>query len=109
MPIAHHWTAFYTDSRVYDSDHYTWPRLPSSGVLGVAMLMDPETEPPLKKRVAGGDWYWMENGLVRASDTIWDGYVDPPTEVPDDRLKRGEAIPDDEWDRVRERMREVYR
>ena len=109
MPGAHHWTAFYTDGRVYDSDHYTWAKLPPTGVLGVAMVMDPDTDPPRKKRVSGGDWYWMERGIVRASDTTWGGYVEPPAGVSLRELKRGAAVPDDEFQRVRGELREIYR
>ena len=100
------WRAWYTDGRTFDSGDLDWADLPATGVLGVAMLVDPVRG--YKKRVDGGDWYWLEDGRVRCSDTIWGGYVTTPA-VSRRLLKRGAAVPDDEFAAVQAAMREAYR
>ena len=101
------WTAYYTDGRTFSSDGHTWSELPATGMLGIAALLDP----PYKKRISGGDWYWRdpETGEFCCSDTTWDGYVEPPADVPIRLLKRGAAVPDGEWAAVQRAMKEAYR
>ena len=102
------WRAWYTDDRTFDSGDLDWADLPATGVLGVAMLVDASTDPPLKKRVDGGDWYWLEGDRVRCSETTWGGYVTPPA-VSRRLLKRGAAVSDAAFAAVQTEMRVAFR
>lgn len=97
------WRAYYTEARRFASAAYSWRELPSTGVLGVIVFL----EPPYREIVDGGDWYYLEGGVPTCTATHpeWGAWVDPPAVSPEER-KQGAAIGDDEWAAVREAMTE---
>lgn len=91
------WRAYYAPFTTYDSSKYEWTDLPDEGMVGVVVFK----EPPYRELVNGGDWFYLdEDGKPAASNTVWDGWVDPP-DVSDDELKRGKALPDNQWEALR--------
>lgn len=93
------WRAYYAGGVTFDSSETRVEELPD-GLLGVVEFL----EHPYRKIVDGGDWYWMEDGRWQATGSIWEGWVERPEGVPDERLKRGLGISDDGWSEARARM-----
>lgn len=89
------WRAHYPGGITYDSANTRPTELPD-GMLGAVEFL----APPYRKIIDGGDWYWHEDGRWHASDTVWDGWVEKPR--PD--AIRGKALPDDRWEKARQRM-----
>lgn len=101
------WRSWYSVLRrewvVYSSAEWELHELPREGCLGFVVYLDP----PYRYIVLGGDWYWLENGKFHASDTIWNGYVDPPGVACSSCLKRSGVLDDDVWAEVQREMMEA--
>lgn len=95
------WRAFYADGSEYTSRESTWRELPERGLVGVVVYLSH----PYRQILDGHDWMWMEDGAIKVRDTHpeWGRWAVRP-DVPDDMLKRGEAMDDDAWEDVRARM-----
>lgn len=101
------WRAWYTDGRTFSSADTDWTDLPDTGVLGVVVYLDP----PYRKLVSGGDWYYLDSDHVPATvptHTEWGRWTDPPA-VPEVECKRGAAVTDDRWTAVEQAMMEATR
>lgn len=59
------WRAYFSGGRTYDSVLHTWGELPRSEAL-VFVVYHPR---PYRTVVDGGDWYWLDGGMVRCSPT----------------------------------------
>lgn len=90
------WRAYYDPFSTHDSNEYKWSELPDERMVGVVVFR----ERPYRELVSGGDWYYLDRGAPAASDTTWNGWVDPP-DAPDKELKQGIGLPDDMWEAYR--------
>lgn len=97
------WKAFYTLDRVFSSENSNWADLPSAGIVGVVVYY----EKPYRDILTGGDWFYLEGECPDSTGTHdnFGDYVDPPS-VPEDELKKGVMIPDDDFQKIRSRMTE---
>jgi hypothetical protein len=95
--------AWYEDRRVYSSAETPWQDLPAEGMVGVVVYLS-ESVTPFRAVVIGGDWYYLEGGEVRASETMWDGYVEPPAVKCMACLKRSGRLSDEAWAEVQAEM-----
>lgn len=93
------WRAYYPGGFTYDSSDTRPEELPD-GILGIVEFLTP----PYRKIVDGGDWYWFDGERWQATGSKWEGTVERPEGVPDERLKRGLGISDDGWSKARARM-----
>jgi hypothetical protein len=93
------WRTYYADGTTVDSTEAA-PEQLDHGVVGVVEFL----EPPYRKIVCGGDWVWWDGEHWQETDSVWNGWVDPPQDVPEKYVKRGAGLPDDEWERLRLRM-----
>lgn len=72
-----------------------------TGVVGVVEFRDP----PYRKVWDGHDWIWREGGEFRVVDSHpEEGEWMPAPDVPEDQLKAGEQVPDEDWVAIREAM-----
>lgn len=73
--------------------------------MGVVVFLNP----PYRRIVDGGDWTWMSDGEIHVSGTTWGGFIDPPDLRCRSCVKRGAAMPDEEWRSVQAEMLEDRR
>lgn len=95
------WRTAYTNERWFNSNDTEWSNLPPKGVLGVVLYK----EPPYRKIVTGGDWYYWDDETITCTGSTWNGWVDAPKDADDP--KRGAAVPDSEWENVRSDLLEA--
>jgi hypothetical protein len=98
------WRVHYADGTTADSSETSHVDV-RDGVLGIVEFL----KPPYRRIVDGGDWFWLQGGTWRKSGTIWGGWVDRPDVKCRSCLKRGAALPDEEWVRAQARMFEDRR
>lgn len=95
------WRAWVADGRVFGSAEHPWGRVPS-GVVGVVEY----GEPPYRTVHHNHDWIWLdEDGFHRVPMHPALGFWSPaPHGVLAGALKRGENLPDGEWEAIQAAM-----
>lgn len=96
------WRAYYADGSRYESTDVDWRDLPAEGLVGVVVFHDP----PYRQIVDGGDWFYLDDDGTPATTATadqWGEWVDPP-DAPETEVKRGQALSDVAWERVRHEM-----
>lgn len=92
------WRAFYADETEYVSTETTYEELPREGMVGVVEY----EEDPYRKKVHGGDWYWMELGRWHLIPTgAWNTWQPRPV---DHAIRSTPRLPEDVYERIRLRM-----
>jgi hypothetical protein len=88
----------------HSSADFRWQELPSEGVVGVVVYLDP----PYRRILDGHDWIWMSEGEFDIVPTHpeWGKWADPPMGACRSCLKKGAPVLDDEWARVQAAMLE---
>lgn len=99
------WRAWYDDDGVYSSAHVAWADLPETGMVGVVVY----EEPPYRRIVDGGDWYWMEDGMIHCTETHgdWGLFVEPPKVACQACVKKSGDMSDDAFRAVQREMMEA--
>ena len=89
------WRAYYGDGSTVDSQQQEPDDL-ADGVAGIVEFL----EPPYRKIIDGGDWFWYDGDRWHASDTVWGGWVERPSR----NAVRGAGLDDEDWETIRQRM-----
>ena len=96
MWTAERWVAYYTDDRVYRSEDWPWQALPSTGVLVVVLI-----NPTGRTVLAGGDWYFKNDGKYGYVASVEWGQHEPPPDIPcQSCVKEGVGAEDDVFNAV---------
>lgn len=90
--------AWYTEGRLFRGVNYDdWVPLPKEGLLGVVVFRKTGKTP-----YDGADWTWFDGrewGFVPS--VSWDGTYEPKPALPcSSCIKRGDAVSDDEYEKV---------
>lgn len=100
----HIWKAWYADGSVYSSKEHSWVSLPKEGCVGIVVIYDDVYSEVIHQ----GDWYYREDKQFHAVPAgEYDGsgtFVEAPEVACGACLKKGQTIPDEQWEKVHAEM-----
>lgn len=97
------WRAYYASGYTISNVAAAWSKIPRDQLVGVVVFHDR----PYRTLVMGNDWVWMEDGQIHGSGSgEWGEWAEPPDVSCNDCLKRGAAMPDDDWEGLQDKMLE---